>query len=261
MNRRVLLIDADTGFRDTLTRELARYKGVVAITEPDPDRALSIAAADTPSLIVIAVEEPDKTGYKVFQKCKKGALAKVPVLLVTASLTPDSFAKHRGLKTHADEYIDKRDMSVHELTGKIDNLIGLGEPSDDEVSIPVEDDIPMEIADGDVVVDETDAADDHSSANDFVHEAATAGPNALGLDSLVDAETDAAFASLLGGEPPASGPAADASAIPEPVPHVIEDHSDEEPPADSAAPRMVLADMESVPTPVHDDGHEPSDVF
>lgn len=260
MNRRVLLIDADTGFRDTLTGELARYKGVVVVAEPDPDRALALAAADPPSLIIIAVDEPDKTGYKVFQKCKKGALAKVPVLLVTSSLTPDSFAKHRGLKTHADEYIDKREMSLHELIGKVDNLIVLGEPSDDGISIPVEDDIPMEIGDGDVVLDETVAADDdHSAANEFVHEAATVGPGiGIKLESLVDAETDAAFASLLGNEPAESGPAADALAIPEPVPHVLDD---EAPEPDPAAPKMQLADMESVPTPVHDDGHEPSDHF
>jgi len=267
MNRRVLLIDADTGFRDTLTRELGRYKGVVVMTEADADRAFAIAAADAPSLIVIAVEEPDKSGYKVFQKCKKGALAKVPVLLVTSSVSADSFAKHRGLKVHADEYIDKRDMSNHELVGKIDNLIVLGDPSDDEVGIPIEDDIPMEIADGDVVVDETVAGDDDQSGpNDFVHEARTVAPGEGGmkLDSLVDAETDAAFASLLGAETPASGPAADASAIPEPVPHTIEDHSEDEPPADEidqAAPKMELADMQSVPTPVHDGGREPSENF
>src|SRR3569623_1841417 len=263
MNRRVLLIDADTGFRDTLTGELARYKGVVVQTAPDPDRALAAATADPPALIIIAVDEPDKTGYKVFQKCKKGALSKVPVLLVTSSLTPDSFAKHRGLKTHADEYIDKREMSIHELVGKVDNLIVLGEPSEDDVSIPVEDDIPMEIGDGDVVLDETVAEDDdHSAANEFAHEAMTVGPDAgVKLEQLVDAETDAAFASLLGGEPAESGPAADASAIPEPVPHVLDDDAPLEPPPDPAAPKMVLADMESVPTPVHDDGREPSDVF
>ena len=97
----------------------------------------------------------------------------------------------------------------------------------------------MEIAEGDVVVDETVAGDDEPSGpDDFVHEARTVGPSdGMKLDSLVDAETDAAFASLLGADVPASGPAADASAIPEPVPHTIEDHSDEEPPVDQAAPR------------------------
>src|SRR3569623_2513674 len=179
MNRRVLLIDADTGFRDTLSGELARYNGVGVQTEPVPDRALAAATADPPALIIIAVDEPDKTGYKVFQKCKKGALSKVPVLLVPSSLTPDSFAKHRGLKTHADESIDKREMSIHELVGKVDNLIVLGEPSEDDVSLPVEDDIPMEIGDGDVVLDETVAeGDDHSAANEFAHEAMTVGPAA-----------------------------------------------------------------------------------
>ena len=113
MNRRVLLIDADMGSRDTLTRELGRYKGVVVMTEADADRGLcDRGGRRAGSLIVIAVEEPDKIGFKVFQKCKKGALAKVPVMLVTSSVSADSFAKHRGLKVHADEYIDKRDMST-----------------------------------------------------------------------------------------------------------------------------------------------------
>ena len=124
MNRRVLLIDADEGFRDTLTRELRRYKGVVVMTEADAERGFAIATADAPSLIIIAVEEPDKTGYKVFQKCKKGALSKVPILLVTQSVSADSFAKHRGLKVHADEYIDKREMSEHELVGVVGGLVG-----------------------------------------------------------------------------------------------------------------------------------------
>ena len=183
MNRRVLLIDGDTGFRDTLTRELGRYRGVVVMTEPDSERAFAIAAADAPSLIVIAVEEPDKAGYKVFQKCKKGALAKVPILLVTQSVSADSFAKHRGLKVHADEYIDKREMSEHELVGKIDNLIGLGDPVDD---IPVDDDIPLDM-EGDVV-EETVGGDD--PANEFIHEARTVGPGEgmLQLDKLVRRE-------------------------------------------------------------------------
>ena len=79
MNRRVLVIDADAAFRDTLTKQLARYR-VVVVTEPDAERALAAGAADPPALIIIAVEEPEKAGYRAFQKCKKGALAKVPML-------------------------------------------------------------------------------------------------------------------------------------------------------------------------------------
>src|SRR5438105_7180369 len=118
MNRRVLLIDSDTTFRDSLTQQLGRYR-VVVMTEPDAERALAIGGADAPALIVIAVDEPEKAGFRAFQKCKKGALAQVPIMLVTSSVSPDSFAKHRGLKVHADDYIDKRTMSDQELVGKI----------------------------------------------------------------------------------------------------------------------------------------------
>ncbi|HTR54298.1 MAG TPA: response regulator, partial [Kofleriaceae bacterium] len=97
MNRRVLLIDADPEFQGTLTAELGRYR-ITVVAEPDPDAGVQLAAADPPAMIVIGVEEPEKAGFRVFQKCKKGALAKVPIALVTASVSPESFAKHRGLK-------------------------------------------------------------------------------------------------------------------------------------------------------------------
>jgi DNA-binding response OmpR family regulator len=58
MSRRILLIDADTEFRDTLTQQIGRYR-VVVMTEPDSDRALALASSDPPDLIIIAVEEPE----------------------------------------------------------------------------------------------------------------------------------------------------------------------------------------------------------
>ena len=152
----------------------------------------------------------------MFQKCKKGALSKIPIILVTARCLPESFAKHRGLKVHADEYIDKRSMSTHELVGKIDNLIALGDPDDDELAIPVEDDIPMEIAEGDVVLDEV-VGDDHGdhpamlaheppaleepdAHDEFeTNEGRTVSGDGLTVDSVVEAETDAAFDALMGG--------------------------------------------------------------
>ncbi|MFT3692461.1 MAG: hypothetical protein QM831_04920 [Kofleriaceae bacterium] len=218
MNRRVLLIDSDPAFRDTLTRELARYK-VVVMTEPEADRALALANSDAPALVLLCIEEADKkAGFRVFEKFKKGALSKVPLILVTGSMPADSFAKHRNLKVHADEYIDKRTMSTHELVGKIDGLIALGDPDDEEdSSIPVEDEIPMEIAEGDVVLDEVvgDLEAEHNEPamlahepaaepeenHDFdQHEARTVGPqDGLSVDSVVEAETDAAFDALMGG--------------------------------------------------------------
>ncbi len=261
MNRRVLLIDTDPAFRDTLTRLLNRYR-VVVMTEPDPDRALAIANADAPSLIVIGVEEPEKAGFRVFQKAKKGALAKVPVVLITGSVAPDAFAKHRGLKLHAEEYIDKRAMTDDELVAKVDNLIGLGDLQEDDMGIAVEDEIPMEIADGDVVLDETLGED---ASNEFAseHDLRTVGPgDGIKADQMLSAETDAAFDALLGPDEPkparaASQPAKQpepepepsvVDAVPEPVPHPSQPEEPE--------PSVIDAVPEPVPHPTRPDSSE-----
>ena len=100
-----------------LRQQLGRYRIEVA-AEPDAEQAFVAAAAIPPALVVVAVEEPDKAGFKVFQRCKKGALGKVPIVLVTASVAPESFAKHRSLKVHADDYIDKP-FSPKELVARM----------------------------------------------------------------------------------------------------------------------------------------------
>src|SRR5688500_11591475 len=117
MSRRILLIDADSEFRDALTQHLGRYR-VLVITEPNPERAFALAASEPPELVIIAVDEPDKAGFKTFQKARKTVAARLPIVLVTKSMSADSFAKHRSLKVHADEYIDKRGLSTEELIGK-----------------------------------------------------------------------------------------------------------------------------------------------
>ena len=286
MNRRVLLVDSDTAFRDTLTKQLGRYR-VVVMTEPDAERAVALGQADPPDLVVIAVEEPEKAGFKSFQKVRKALSSKVPIVLVTASVAPESFAKHRGLKVHANEYIDKRGLGVDELVGKIDNLIGLGDlqEDDDDLGIAVEEDLPMEIADGDVVLDEQLDDDQVSS---FEHDMQTVGPGSgIQMDQMLDAETDAAFASLLGDEPvpaalepaPLAEPEPDVEApveqmdethdsIPEPIggsgayPAVIEDEPAALAPPEPPAPSGLDEDSaipEPVPHTIPDDEPEPVD--
>jgi CheY-like chemotaxis protein len=203
VNRRILLIDADPAFRASLAQVLERYRFEIA-ADPDAEQALALASAAPPALLVVSVEEPDKAGFKVFQRCKKGALAKVPIVLVTSSVAPDSFAKHRSLKVHADEYIDKRSMSGEELLGKIDTLIGLGEPTDDDdLGMSLDgDEIPL--SSDDMVLEETVGEDDAEAGDAEQH-----------VDSMVDAETDAAFAALLGDMAP-SEPAAVQAPAPAP---------------------------------------------
>src|SRR5688572_32931989 len=126
MSRRLLVIDADAGFQRMLRDQLGPY-GFDTVIAVDGADAIARLPQLEPELLVIAVEEPDKQGFATFNKAKKGAAAKLPIVLVTSTVPAESFTNHRKLKLHADEYIDKRALSIDELLGKIDNLIGLGE--------------------------------------------------------------------------------------------------------------------------------------
>lgn len=185
---------------------------VAVVAEPDAERALQLAAGNPPALIVLGIEDTDsRTGFRTFEKCKKGALATIPIVITTGSIPPETFAKHRALKNHADAYVDKRAISSQELIAVIDRLIGL----DDDLSIPIEDEIPMEIVEDDL---ELEPADDH---REFDTSDTAGSPAGRAVDSVVEAETEAAFAALfddddLGAAPPATASARAVTATAEP---------------------------------------------
>src|SRR5438105_4127789 len=106
--RRILLIDADRDFHRMLTRELGRY-GFEIVRDDSPEAITRLSELGA-AAVVIAVDEPERKGYALFNKAKKGVAANVPVVLVTSSVPADVFANHRRLKVHADEYLDKRDL-------------------------------------------------------------------------------------------------------------------------------------------------------
>ena len=278
MNRRILLIDADPGFFQTLSDTLSRYAFDV-VNEADPDQALLLAGAAPPALLIVGVDEPDKHGFKVFQKCKKGSLAKVPIMLVTSSVTAESFAKHRGLKTHADEYVDKRTIAGDQLLKKLDALVTLGDPLvEDSLDIPVEmEDIPMG-DDGDMVLEEELGADDAggdfgddphsplsiSGAANLVDDPhlEPAAVESRRVDSMVDSDIEDAFGGLLGDdyvEPaalqtaaPFEEPELEAAPIPEPVPEPMSELAAE---VDAVPERMGEA---TLPPPF---SNEPATTF
>lgn len=124
--RRLLLIDPDENFFRILHEQVSPYGFEIYRVDPNPD-ALGYVDEVKPELVFIAVEEPDKLGYSLCNKAKKGVARDIPVILTTASVPPSGFLSHRKLRVHADEYIDKRSMRTQELMFKMEQLIGLGE--------------------------------------------------------------------------------------------------------------------------------------
>ena len=233
--RRILLVDADQEFQRFLTKALAPYG--FEIVRDDSADALTRIAQLAVAAVIIAVDDPDKRGYALFNKAKKGAAANVPVVLATSTILPEVFSGHRKLKVHADEYLDKRTLSRPELIGKLDNLLGLGEiiASSPDMALLVDDDY---LVDDDVLVDEVDSAElDLGAIDDLIVDERMVSDNDLLLGDL-DAEADAAFAMLTDGvEDSGSQPALE----PEPEPEVV--------PVAPPAPVAVAVAFKSPATP------------
>src|ERR1700704_3406315 len=109
--RRVLLIDSDSHFLDTLKKTLSPY-GVDVHVVNDGSDGLSKASEISPELLFIAVDLPDKVGYAICNKAKKGVAKTIPVVLATSTVPPVDLEQHRKLKVHADEYMDKRTLTM-----------------------------------------------------------------------------------------------------------------------------------------------------
>jgi CheY-like chemotaxis protein len=122
--RRLLLIDDDPDFQHLLQDRLGP-SGFEIVLPPDPGNPLGHVKEVRPALILIAVELPDKVGYALCNKAKKGLARDIPVILTTRSVPASGFRSHRKLKVHADEYIDKRGMTEEEVVAKVDQLVGL----------------------------------------------------------------------------------------------------------------------------------------
>jgi len=206
--RRILLIDNDTEFQTRLQENLAPYGFEVYVADEDPASLQSVTDLG-PEALFIAVELPDKTGYSLCNKAKKGVAKQLPVVLTTASVPPSGFASHRKLKVHADEYLDKRGLTDQDLLHKLDALIGLGgviEGDDDdmELSVDVEeiavDDISLEeeFEGQELSVADIEIQDDFAS--DFDDGATRVAAPSMLVDAGIDAETDAAFEALSFGE-------------------------------------------------------------
>jgi CheY-like chemotaxis protein len=201
--RRVLLIDSDKTFHETLTRALARY-GITVHVVDDGSDGLGLVPKLEPEIIFIAVELPAKVGYSICNKAKKGVAKKIPVVLTTATVPRADMAQHRQLpKVHADEYIDKRSLTVDELIAKVDGLVSLGPPVEDG---------PME----ELQVDAEDIQFDEDAEPPAHAEPTNVAPPHL-VDPGIDEETDAVFAGIMDRDEPLGVVESSTDQVSEPV--------------------------------------------
>lgn len=213
MAKKILLIESDGAFAQELS-DAIEARGLEARSTADGKEGLELVRADRPDLIVLSVELPRMSGYSVCNKLKKDDdLRSIPLVIVSAEATPETFDQHRKLKTHADDYLIKP-FAPAELLRKIAALVELpAEPAEDEV-VTLEDVEELEVLGGTAGA----LGEERTTPVALAAAAAAEDEDLKLLDDAFDslAADDATGMTAIDGAGPA--PAAAAAAMPAPPP-------------------------------------------
>jgi CheY-like chemotaxis protein len=135
MPKTILLIESDAPFARELCEAL-EARGFGVRVSGDGKEGLDLARDARPDAIVLCVELPRMSGYSVCNKLKKDeALRTIPLVVISAEATPETFEQHRKLKTRAEDYLIKP-FPPETLVERLGALVGLPEAahaSDEEV--------------------------------------------------------------------------------------------------------------------------------
>ncbi|HEY7818432.1 MAG TPA: response regulator, partial [Vicinamibacteria bacterium] len=122
-HRTVLVIDEDAAFRERLASLLSPL-GVRVESVQGEDAILEALARRPPEAVFIAVDLPEKEGYALFSKVKK-TRRRVPVALLTSTISASDLKLHEKLKIHAEAYFDKRSATDDDLREAIESRLGI----------------------------------------------------------------------------------------------------------------------------------------
>src|ERR1700730_8153839 len=124
MSKRILLIDSDESFAQDLSAAVAQ-SGFTPLMAIDSEQGMALAREEGPDLIVVCVEAQPTNGYMLCTRLKKDdQLKSIPVILTSANATPDSFEKHKKLKTRAEDYLIKP-FEPRAMLEKASQLLGV----------------------------------------------------------------------------------------------------------------------------------------
>lgn len=94
---KVLLVDEDAAFSDTVKAELARA-GYEVILAADGKEGVVLAKSERPSLILLDIVMPGLDGFEALAILKSdGTTADIPVVMLTNYLTQDNTRKAKEL--------------------------------------------------------------------------------------------------------------------------------------------------------------------
>jgi CheY-like chemotaxis protein len=224
MTIKVLVFESDPAFAEELQRELDTL-GCATTVVDDGNIGLQQAAADKPDLILLSIELPRMNGFSVCNKLKKDpALKDVPLIILSAESSDETFDQHKKLRTRAEDYVHKpiafADLLTHirrfvDLTRALPDTEGaaiLVEEIDEVGSADYLLEEQAEDVDDDVsLIDDDDDDDEPPAAHGVVVTASRPPigerwPRTADADADVDALAETAISRLTGFDGPRQNP-------------------------------------------------------
>ena len=117
---KILLVEDNEMNRDMLSRRLTR-KGYDIVFAEDGQRAIDMAASETPDLILMDMSLPVIDGWEATQRIKGAAeTAGIPIIALTAHAMESD--RQKAMEAGCDEY-DTKPVELARLLGKIEQLL------------------------------------------------------------------------------------------------------------------------------------------
>ncbi|HTW96210.1 MAG TPA: response regulator [Candidatus Methylomirabilis sp.] len=114
----VFIVEDDVFINKAYSAKFA-HEGIEVKIAEDGEKALEmLAKGETPTLILLDLMLPKKSGFEVLEEIKKDPRLKdIPVLILT-NLAQELDA-NRGLSMGAKEYLIKTDLRIEDLVNKV----------------------------------------------------------------------------------------------------------------------------------------------
>jgi CheY-like chemotaxis protein len=201
MSTRMLLCVEPDAKDLALIREALTPYGFQIKNITNGEQAIDWGKKHPPELLIVCVE-PRKVGYAICNKVKRSPeLKDVPLILISAEETQQTFDQHRKLRSHADEYILKP-LQKNELVNKVKDLVKLPDKDASRDDILLEESEEISIGDNDIVEERGPSAPLKMNNGGPPSGIFPKNPD---LDSF-DKETEAAFAAIQSTPADSTGP-------------------------------------------------------
>lgn len=125
---KILVVDDEPSIVDVLTYNLTKA-GHQALVARDGERALALASAEHPDLVILDLMLPGIDGLEVCRTLRKGG--DLPIIMLTAK--DEEIDRVVGLEIGADDYVIKP-FSVRELMARVKAVLRRAQPKPAETA-------------------------------------------------------------------------------------------------------------------------------